>query len=934
MKKYSLLLGLIISVLFTQAQSRNCGTMQHLDELIQNDPQIQIRMQQQENIIQQWINNQPEGFVSLVVITIPVVVHVIYKTSSQNISTAQVQSQIDILNEDFRKLNSDASLVPSAFSGVAADCEIEFCLAVRDPNGNITTGITRTYTTTSSFSGYTSMKYSSSGGHNAWNTSDYLNIWVCNLSSGLLGFATFPGGNASTDGVVCDYAYFGDIGTATYPYHLGRTATHEVGHYLNLWHIWGNSNCGNDYCNDTPTQQTSNYGCPTFPSTSSCSGNGNNGDMFMNYMDYTNDACMYMFSDDQKTRMQATLNGSRSSLQTSNGCVPVNVPIVLSASITDASCNGSADGSIDLSVSGGLAPFTYSWNNGASTQDISNLATGNYTVSVTDAQGQVETATYTIVEPTLISISYNVTNTSAPGMSDGAIYTSTTGGTPPYTYYWVSPYSTNQNLINIPAGTYIFYAIDDNNCFATSSILVENGTLTPISVSVNITHLNCNGDGNGSIDLNVSGGILPYNFLWNNGATTEDLTNLSGGNYTISITDASGQTFSSTYTVVEPAPINISYNITNASSVGANDGAIDLTVSGGTTPYLYYWNTSPTQNTQNISNLTAGTYTVWVVDANSCIATIAITVSENTTIICNSPIPTGLSVTDLTHDRAKVNWSDANTSLCLVEMYRVQYRELGTTAWSTKTALGSGLCNFGLTTTSKMLWNLTPSTTYEYRVKAWYCLSSASVWSSISTFTTEDVCPNVINFAVSTPTNTKAVFAWTAPSTLYSFVRIKLRVDTPSSTWFTAGGFGVMYPALTRNKNGLTPGQSYRASSRTWCNPSGGPYKALSWTSFIFWTQPGTLIRIEDESSTAITDLEVYPNPSRDIFNVTFTSEDIQTIEVRVISLLGEVIFTENKKEFVGQYTKQFDLATYPKGIYMLEIETNSGVVNKKLILQ
>jgi len=143
-----------------------------------------------------------------------------------------------------------------------------------------------------------------------------------------------------------------------------------------------------------------------------------------------------------------------------------------------------------------------------------------------------------------------------------------------------------------------------------------------------------------------------------------------------------------------------------------------------------------------------------------------------------------------------------------------------------------------------------------------------------------------------------------------------------------------MYPALTRNKNGLTAGQSYRASSRTWCNPLGGAHKALTWSSFIFWTQPGSLIRIEDESSTAITDLEVYPNPSRDIFNVTFTSEDIQTIEVRVISLLGEVIFTENKKEFVGQYTKQFDLATYPKGIYMLEIETNSGVVNKKLILQ
>jgi len=317
-------------------------------------------------------------------------------------------------------------------------------------------------------------------------------------------------------------------------------------------------------------------------------------------------------------------------------------------------------------------------------------------------------------------------------------------------------------------------------------------------------------------------------------------------------------------------------------------------------------------------------YAVANIDDGSCIYVLA----------CNSPVPTGLSVTDLTHNRAKVNWASSNTSLCLVEMYRVQYREQGATAWSTKTALGSGLCNFGLTTTSKMLWNLTPSTVYEYRAKAWYCSASASTWSSISTFTTLDPCPNVLNLAVSSGSNTQATFTWTAPTASYSFVRIKLRVDSVGSAWFTAGGFGVMYPALTRNKNGLTPGQSYRASSRTWCNPSGGPYKALSWTSFIFWTQPGTLIRIEDESSTAITDLEVYPNPSRDIFNVSFVSDEVQNLKIRIVNLLGEAVFVDEKEKFIGQYSKAFNLNTYPKGIYMLEIETNSGVVNKKLILQ
>jgi plastocyanin len=301
---------------------------------------------------------------------------------------------------------------------------------------------------------------------------------------------------------------------------------------------------------------------------------------------------------------------------------------------------------------------------------------------------------------------------------------------------------------------------------------------------------------------------------------------------------------------------------------------------------------------------------------------------------CNSPVPTGLSVTDLTHDRAKVNWLDANTSACLVEMYRVQYREQGTTQWSTKTALGSGLCNFGLTTTSKMLWNLTPSTIYEYRVKAWYCSSSASTWSPISIFTTLDTCPNVLNFAVSSGSNTQATFSWTAPSTPYSFVRIKLRVDTTNAPWLTAGGFGVMYPALTRNKNGLTAGQSYLASSRTWCNPLGGAHKALTWSSFIYWTQPGTLIRVEDENSTAITSLEVYPNPSRDIFNVTFFSDEVQNLKIRIVNLLGEAVFVDEKEKFIGQYSKAFNLNTYSKGIYMLEIEMDDGVVNKKLVLQ
>ncbi|MBK7964427.1 MAG: T9SS type A sorting domain-containing protein [Bacteroidetes bacterium] len=335
---------------------RNCGTMQHLHDMELNDPTTAQRMHSMERETEQWIHTNSANKVAAVV-TIPVVVHVVYNTSSQNISEAQINSQINILNADFRKLNSDIGLLPSVFSGLAADCEIQFCLAQRDPNGNATSGIIRKSTTATSFSSNDNIKRNVNGGSDAWPSSSYLNIWVGNLSGGLLGYAQFPGGTASTDGVVCTYTAFGNVGTATAPFHKGRTATHEIGHWLNLRHIWGDATCGNDQVSDTPTQQTANTGCPSFPKVT-CS-NGPNGDLHMNYMDYTDDACMYMFTNGQKSRMLASLNTTRASLLNSLGCVPPStsscgVPAGLSAtsiSTTSATLNWAAvSGAINYNV--------------------------------------------------------------------------------------------------------------------------------------------------------------------------------------------------------------------------------------------------------------------------------------------------------------------------------------------------------------------------------------------------------------------------------------------------------------------------------------------------------------------------------------------------------------------------------------------------------
>jgi len=303
--------------------------------------------------------------------------------------------------------------------------------------------------------------------------------------------------------------------------------------------------------------------------------------------------------------------------------------------------------------------------------------------------------------------------------------------------------------------------------------------------------------------------------------------------------------------------------------------------------------------------------------------------------VCTEDAPTGLFVDGIIHSRAVINWDNMNSSTCTVDQYRIRYREVGTSSWTQKTMGGPiGSCTWGNQRIDKLLLNLTGNTTYEYEMKAWYCGGGASSWTGLSTFTTADNCPNVGNLTAVGANPTKATFTWDASNGSYEFVRLKARVDSISnptgSDWFQIGGAGVAYGTYTKDKNGLTAGETYRGQARAFCDPNGGAYFSLSWTPLVYWTQPTSRI----EGGTAIANLDVYPNPSRDLFNVTFTSEDVQDLEVRVINVVGEVVYTENLQQFVGEYTKSIDLESYTKGVYFLEITTNNGVVNKKLILQ
>jgi len=292
----------VSSSLSSDSARRGCAANEVLEAQLKADPTLALRMNEIETFTK---NAMLQGRLVNGKIQIPVIVNVLYRTAAQNISLAQIQSQIDVLNKDFNASNTDYNSVPALFSSVKANIGISFVLET----------VKRKATTKTSWGTADAMKKTTKGGLNPTSPTTKLNLWVCTIGGGILGYAQFPGGSSTTDGVVIDSNYFGLSSTASYPYNLGRTATHEVGHWMNLRHIWGDATCGSDLVTDTPSHNTANYGVPTYPHYSTCTGTPV--EMTMNYMDYTDDRGMYMFSVGQKARMDAIFlaGGSRASFR-------------------------------------------------------------------------------------------------------------------------------------------------------------------------------------------------------------------------------------------------------------------------------------------------------------------------------------------------------------------------------------------------------------------------------------------------------------------------------------------------------------------------------------------------------------------------------------------------------------------------------------------
>jgi hypothetical protein len=291
-------------------------------------------------------------------IVIPVVVHIIYNNSYENISEEQVKSQLDAINADFSRTNADFSKVPSVFSKLSGNVNIRFELAKTDPNGRATSGIIRKKSSRMMWSDDDKIKMAAFGGDEPWDAKSYLNVWVCNTVPGLTGYATVPGSDPNKDGVVVRYDAFGTIGKVSVPYHKGRTLTHEVGHWLGLQHLWGDKQCGDDGIQDTPKQRSGNSGDPVFPKLTACNATPE-GEMFMNFMDFTNDASMGLFTEGQKNVMRAQFgsNGNRNTFLNSKGLSTAWNNTQVSAEQTSSSQvsiypNPVVSGNISISLNG------------------------------------------------------------------------------------------------------------------------------------------------------------------------------------------------------------------------------------------------------------------------------------------------------------------------------------------------------------------------------------------------------------------------------------------------------------------------------------------------------------------------------------------------------------------------------------------------------
>ncbi len=612
-------------------------------------------------------------------------------------------------------------------------------------------------------------------------------------------------------------------------------------------------------------------------------------------------------------------SGSSSS-PTANVTITEPTALVSSAAATTAiSCNGLSDGEATASATGGTTPYTYTWNNGSISGTATSLSAGTYSITITDANGCTDSSSTTVTEPTALVVSITAqSNVSSNGGSDGSATAAGSGGTGVYTYSWNNG-ATTATVSSLSAGTYTVSVTDGNGCgpATTTATITEPAAnlLASMAIDSNVT---CNGGSDGGATASASGGSSPYTYFWSNSATTASITGVTGGTYTVTVTDNNGISATANGTITQGSAVQVSpFQITQTSCAG-NDGSILVTGIGGVTPYTYNWSNSDTGSF--IGGLVVGNYMVTVSDANGCTDVGSYNVTKNFSA-CN--VVTNLRTHFIQDVSAVYRWDTVPNA----KLYKVVWKVAGTNGWTNQVIKHVPNGYFPVS-------GLSPSTSYVWSVMVKY---NSGEWSGLAEgerFTTlASPCLNPSGLTTSPVQGSQAKLNWTTAVGAKSY-RIRYRAQGAGSWNQTHVSNGNSFKWIT----GLNTSTTYEWEIKSVCNfgnSSGNRWSATQ--TFTTGPNPSSgQFAFNGENQHELTiplSVSIYPNPNQGNFKLIVEGEDLESAIIKISNLTGVSVF-EGRLNTKGETTGQIEMNGLAKGVYLVSVISNSEQQFKRIIVQ
>lgn len=638
-------------------------------------------------------------------------------------------------------------------------------------------------------------------------------------------------------------------------------------------------------------------------------------------------------------------NGYTTSIST----ITIAEPTALTSSATasDALCNAGNSGSVDLTVSGGTSPYTFAWDNTATTEDLTGVTAGTYAVVVTDARGCTSSSTATVAEPSAIVLTETHLDVDCNNASTGSIDLTATGGTPAYAYAWDNG-ATTEDISGLAAATYTVTLTDANGCTATLGVTVTEPSAISIVVTSTTSPSAC-GTPDGAADITVSGGTPAYNFVWSTGATTEDLSGVVSGSYDVMVTDNNGCTSSATVAIsdINPPVITVD-NVTDLLCNGASTGAIDVTLSAGTSPYGTSWDNGST--TEDLASITAGTYVLTVTDAAGCVAIETVTVAEPSAITINA-ISTNISCNGLTDGSVDITLGGG----IVAGAYTIAWTDGASFADSNEDISALPAATYTVTVTDDNACTATASYTIIDPAPVAVTGVASDVncnggadgsidvtatggtvssvytyaWTDGGTFTssTEDLSAIPVGTYDVVVTDDNGCSA-TASFTLSEPTAIAL---SASSSDEINGNDGSVNLTVSGGVSPYTFAWDNGATTEDLTGVAGGTY-TVTVTDANGCTDQVTVVVSSQVGLLEVNDVKVsvYPNPGNGIFFVQLSSIKSSSDMIIVRDAIGREVVSMN----VTKTISTIDLSTQESGVYFVEITSGSAKVTQKVVLQ